>query len=94
VVPEMFDRVVGRDTGTVCDKIAVVDPNWLEPVFALLFVDTGTPRYDVCECLDGAHRYRTQWCHTTGLPMRVNFVVALLIATRLSVTTHCARSVP
>lgn len=28
------------------------------------------------------------------MPMRVNFVVALLIATGLSVTTHCARSVP
>jgi hypothetical protein len=27
------------------------------------------------------------------MPMRVNFVVALLIATGLSVTTHCARSV-
>jgi hypothetical protein len=34
VLPEMFtkfDRVVGRHTGTVCDKIAVVRPNWLEP---------------------------------------------------------------
>lgn len=56
MVPEMFarfDRVVGRHTGKVCDKIAVVRPNWLEPVFALLSLDIGTPRYDACECLDG-----------------------------------------
>jgi len=78
----------------VCDKIAVVHPNWLEPVFALLSLDIGT--HGPMSANGSMVPTGTVPSRATRreMPMRVNFVVALLIATGLSVTTQCARSVP
>ena len=74
----------------MCDKIAVVRPNWLEPVFALLSLDIGTPGTRSSNASMVPTGTVPSGATRQEMPMRVNFVVALRIATGLSVTTHCA----
>jgi len=87
-------QVAGEEGETLAVENDAVDPigsNPFSPFSPLILLPHGTMSTNASMVPTGTV---PSGATRREMPMRVNFVVALLIATGLSVTTHCARSVP